>query len=81
MVTESIKIVAGDNCALRIKSAFQEIERLVADNETKAIEEMFNLCYTLDVTNKLDVMSFFSDLGNAMSGVVQYHKYELLTKP
>lgn len=74
VVSESIKLVGGEKCASRIENAFKEIERLVAENEAEFLKDLFNLCYPLDVTNKLDVMNFLGDLGDQLSGVVQYHR-------
>lgn len=74
VVSESLEIVGGSNCTRRIRNAFEELERLVEEGNTTRIEEVFHFCYHLNLTNHLDVWSFFSDIAGPFSGTVQYHR-------
>lgn len=74
VVSEAFEIVGGPSCTRRIRSAFEELERLVEDGNTTTVEEIFQLCHPLDLTNQLDVWSFFSDIAGPFSGIVQYHR-------
>lgn len=74
VVSEAFEIVGGSNCTRRIRNAFAELDRLVAAGNTSRIEEIFHLCYPLNLTNSLDVWSFFSDISGSFSGIVQYHR-------
>lgn len=74
IVSEAFEIIGGSNCTRRIRNAFEELEQLVADENTTRIEEVFNLCYHLNLTNQLDVWSFFSDIAGPFSGAVQSHR-------
>lgn len=73
IVSASLEIVGGENCTRRIRGAFEELERLIAENNTRRIEEVFHLCHPLNLNNDLDVWSFVSDLAGPWSGIVQYH--------
>lgn len=74
VVSEALEIVGGPNCTRRIRTAFEELEQLVAENNTALIEELFHFCHPLDLSNELDVWSFFSDISGSFSGLVQYHR-------
>ena len=74
IVSEAIEIVGGSNCSGRISRAFEELERIVESGNISRIEETFNFCHPLNLTNQLDVWSFFSDVAGPFSGVVQYHR-------
>lgn len=74
VVSEALEIVGGENCTRRIRSAFEELEELFADNNTARVEELFHFCTPLDLTNQLDTWSFFSDVAGPFSGLVQYHR-------
>lgn len=71
VVSSTIEIVGGEICSLRIKRAFDELERLIASNESIRVENLFNLCFPLDLSNQLDVWNFFSVLTNSFSSIVQ----------
>lgn len=73
VVSESLEIVGGAKCTERIRRGFEELEQLVAENNSRRIEEVFHLCHPLDLSNQLDVWSFFSDVAGPWSGIVQYH--------
>lgn len=74
VVSEAFEIVGGPNCTRRIRSAFEELERIVATGNISRIEQLFHLCYPLNLNNSLDVWSFFSDVAGPFSGIVQYHR-------
>lgn len=74
VVSEALEIAGGENCTRRIRNAFEELERLYEEGNSSRIEEVFHLCYPFDVTNELDVWSFFSDIAGPFSGIVQYHR-------
>lgn len=62
----------GEECYTRIENAFAEMEQAIIDNNSIKLENAFNLCGPLDVTNNLDVWSFFSAISNSFKGLVQY---------
>lgn len=66
--------MGGQKCVDKIKNAFMEIERLIANNETTRIEESFNLCSRIDVNNKMDVRTLFIDLADAAANLAQYQQ-------
>lgn len=72
VVGKAIKDFGGEECYTRIENAFAEMEQAIIDNNSIKLENAFNLCEPLDVTNTLDVWSFFSSLSNSFKGLVQY---------
>lgn len=74
VVTESIRLVGGDECADRIQGAYDEIEMLLEAKDYATLHRDFKICNTTDLTNKLDVSEFLSGISNLFAGVVQYHK-------
>lgn len=76
-VSDVLKEVGGSECSGRTERAFAELERLVAVNETNTIAEVLHMCDPLDVTNQLDVWSFFHDLAGAFMAIVQVHSADI----
>ncbi|XP_058831051.1 thymus-specific serine protease-like [Topomyia yanbarensis] len=74
VVSESIRLVGGDDCANRIDRAYDQIEDLLNQGDFDKVREEFLLCDTIDFTNKLDTGSFLSSISNYLAGVVQYHQ-------
>lgn len=74
VVSEALEIVGGANCTRRIRNAFEELEAIFAAGNATQIEELFSFCHPFDLTNDLDVWSFFSDVAGPWSGIVQYHR-------
>lgn len=75
VVTDSIKLVGGQECADKIKNGIRKIEMMIAYNDTNRIKQEFRLCEPLDITKPMDVMGFMGDLSDSWSGIVQYHRY------
>lgn len=73
VVSEAFEIAGGSACTARIRSAFDELDRLHAEGNTSRIEEVFHLCYPLNLTSSVDVWNVFSSLSSPFSGIVQYH--------
>lgn len=74
VVSDAIESVGGLDCSYRIRRAFEELERLAESGDVARIEELFRFCQPFDLTNQLDVWSFFSDVSGPFSGTVQYHR-------
>lgn len=72
VVGKAIADFGGDACYTRIENAFAEMEQAIIDGNSAKLEDAFNLCAPLDVTNVLDVGVFFSALKGSFSGIVQY---------
>uniref|UniRef100_A0A182VVY5 Serine protease K12H4.7 n=1 Tax=Anopheles minimus TaxID=112268 RepID=A0A182VVY5_9DIPT len=73
IVTESIRLVGGQNCADRIERAIKQAEELLDREEYALVAQEFKLCSDVDLSNLLDRMNFFSFLSDEFAGVVQYH--------
>lgn len=65
--------VGGDLCHSRLETAFAQMETDVASGNTANIQQHFNLCPDVDLTNQLDIWSFFSAISDELAGLVQYH--------
>lgn len=74
VVSRAIEIAGGTNCSNRIERAFKKLEELIATKELTRLVKLFNLCFTLDPLNQLDIWNFFAGLTNAISHVVQTHR-------
>lgn len=74
VVSYSMDRRGGSECTARVQRAFEELERLVAAGDAPLIEEIFHLCYPLNVSNQNDVWLLFNDISEEFSGVVQYHR-------
>lgn len=72
-VSNAIEKVGGDECANRIRLAFDKLEQWVEERNSAAIEEAMLLCYRIDFDNQLDVESMFFSFVGRWSGAVQYH--------
>lgn len=75
VMTESIRSVGGEKCLKRIGNAFSELESYFEINDRKKLAKIladFNLCRPLKVGR--DVLFFFYELMDALSGLVQSHK-------
>ncbi|KAG5670378.1 hypothetical protein PVAND_000648 [Polypedilum vanderplanki] len=73
VVSHAVTTVGGEQCSGRIRRAIEEMEAMVAANNTSEINRLFRLCDPLDLTNQLDVWSLFSDVAGPWSGMVQYY--------
>lgn len=73
VVSEAMQLLGGGSCYGRVERAFAELERLVAVGDSSTIEEVFQFCYPFDLSNKLDIWLFFSEVAEGFSYVVQYH--------
>lgn len=73
IVTESIRLVGGQNCADRIERAIRQTEELLDRGEYASVAQEFQLCSDVDLSQPLDRMNFFSSLSDEFAGVVQYH--------
>jgi hypothetical protein len=74
VVTDAMRQFGSEKCVSRIESAYQELEKLIADRNAEKIEEIFHLCYPMNFANKLDLWAFGDSVGGMFSGLVQYHK-------
>lgn len=74
VVSYAFEEQGGSNCTGRIRRAFEELEAVVERGDSDRVEELFQLCFNFDLTNQLDVWSFFSDIAGPFSGVVQYYR-------
>ncbi|XP_065089084.1 putative serine protease K12H4.7 [Ochlerotatus camptorhynchus] len=73
VVSESIRLVGGENCANRIERAYKEIEDYLAKKEFERVLEEFKICDNIDLANILDSGMFLSSISDYIAGVVQYH--------
>jgi Serine carboxypeptidase S28 len=73
-VAEMIELIGGPECARKIKSANDQLEKWVVEGNASAIEENMLLCYPLDLRNPLDISSMFIFIPSYLAGVVQSHK-------
>uniref|UniRef100_A0AAG5D602 Serine protease K12H4.7 n=1 Tax=Anopheles atroparvus TaxID=41427 RepID=A0AAG5D602_ANOAO len=73
IVSESIRLVGGDNCASRIERGIKQTEELLQNGEYTRVAEEFKLCSDVDLSKALDRMNFFSSISDEFAGVVQYH--------
>ncbi|XP_049548662.1 putative serine protease K12H4.7 [Anopheles darlingi] len=73
IVSESIRLVGGSNCANRIERGVQQVEELIANRQYAQVADKFRLCSDVDLSKPLDVMNFFSSISDEFAGVVQYH--------
>ncbi|XP_053671932.1 putative serine protease K12H4.7 [Anopheles nili] len=73
IVSESIKLVGGSNCAGRIERAIKQVEELLDNGQQERVAQEFRLCSDVDLSKSLDRMNFFSSLSDEFAGVVQYH--------
>jgi hypothetical protein len=74
VVNDAMKHFGGDTCARRIESAFNEFEMLIEQGNSERLEELFKLCYPLDLSKTLDRWNFASSVGGMFAGLVQYHR-------
>lgn len=74
VVSDALELLGGTNCTDRIRNAFKMLEQLVEDGNSNRIEEVFRLCYPLDLSNNLDVWNFFADISVPFSYAVQTHR-------
>ncbi|KFB43595.1 AGAP001240-PA-like protein [Anopheles sinensis] len=73
IVSESIRLVGGANCANRIERAIKQVEELLENGDYARVATEFRLCSDVDLANPLDRMNFFSSISDEFAGVVQYH--------
>jgi hypothetical protein len=73
-VAEMIELIGGSECARRIKSANNQLEKWLSEGNSAAIEENMLLCYPLNLENPLDISSMFIFIPSYLAGVVQSHK-------
>lgn len=73
IVSESIRLVGGSNCASRIERGIRQAEQLLQSGQYNRVAEEFRLCHDVDLAKPLDRMNFFSSISDEFAGVVQYH--------
>lgn len=73
VVGESISLVGGAACYERFETAFNELEELIAANQTEIITQEFNLCSPIDTNSDLEIWQFFNIVTDEIAGLVQYH--------
>lgn len=76
VVSEVLEEVGGTECSGRIQRAFAELERLVSIGDSATISEIYHFCDPLDLTNQLDIWSFFNTLAQPFMGLVQSNSEE-----
>lgn len=72
VMTDAIKKVGGDDCFEIFKNAFIEMERLVKSENASRLQDVFELCDPLDLTQ--DVSHFFFEVSDIVAGLVQGHR-------
>lgn len=70
----SIYRTAGAQCRNLIGEAFEEAERLVFNNGTEELQELFNLCNPVNATSPNDVSFFFQTFYDLLIDYVQQHQ-------
>lgn len=69
---ESLKKIGDQECYDVFKKAYSQIEQLIDVGKPERIEYEFNLCYPLDVNNKLDIWNLFYELSENVANLMQY---------
>jgi len=72
VMTNSIRLVGGNNCSQTIENAFSVAEQLVLAGTPERVELAFNLCNPLNLTT--DVAHFFYEVSDIVAGLVQSHR-------
>lgn len=72
VMTDAIRRVGGHDCDIIFENAFDEMENIVASGNASRLQEVFNLCDELDLTQ--DVSHFFFELSDIVAGLVQGHR-------
>lgn len=74
VVSESIMDIGSKSCVDRIQKAFEEINLLVQSQNISRLKQVFNLCEPINLTNNLNVWTFFEYLVAPFAEIVQYHR-------
>ncbi|XP_058458574.1 thymus-specific serine protease-like [Malaya genurostris] len=74
VVTESIRLVGGDDCANRIDRAYDQMEDLLNQGEFDRVREEFKVCDNIDFSYRYDTSNFLSTISDYLAGTVQYHR-------
>lgn len=72
VMTDAIKRVGGDDCYATFKNAFQQMEEVVEMGNASRINQAFNLCGPLDLSQ--DIAHFFYETSDIIAGLVQSHR-------
>lgn len=75
VMTESIKIIGGEECVAKFEKAFKQLEELVGFSEPKNLAKIkndFKLCEPLNLAR--DVEHFFYEMSDTVAGLVQSHR-------
>jgi hypothetical protein len=75
-VESSIRKTGGDECANRIKLAFQQLQRWVDEKNSGLIEEGMLLCNPINFDDKYEVEALFLALATNWAAIVQFHTEE-----
>jgi hypothetical protein len=72
VMTESIRIVGGDECVSAFEEGFKEIERIIDTGNFSKIEDDFNLCEPLKAPQ--DIPHFVYEVSDLVANLVQSHR-------
>lgn len=56
-----IKDIGGEQCADRVRSAFDEMDNMIYAGQGEELGDMLNHCYPVNVTSDLTVASFIEN--------------------
>lgn len=74
VVGASIHHAGGRACYLGFKSVFSQTEELITTGQSERFRQLFQLCSSIDINNKMDVALVFGLMTDAVSALVQYHE-------
>jgi len=75
VVTQSIRTIAGDECADNVKKGFDRIQKLLLTTDgLTSIQNTFYMCNPPNTTNKLDMDLFYDVIANPFASAAQYNR-------
>lgn len=69
---EIFRDIGGEACYNRIDNAFDEIDELLASNETELLDDLFNTCRPMITMTTLDRQMILSNLVRRFASAVEY---------